>query len=113
MSKKPRIGTCWRILVQEPTTRIVSGNYDLLDMGIGFERGQVFDELVIVFAPDPDRHPPPPFEQRNSTVLHLEQMNGRDWYLGIGDRGFNIHVNRKTGALELMQTHGPDVRGGR
>jgi hypothetical protein len=109
VTKKPRIGTCWRILVQEPTQRIVSGNYDLLDEGVGFERGQVLDEVVIVFAPSLTQS----FTQHNSTVFHLEQMNGHDWYLGIGDRGFNIHVNRKTGALELMQTQGPDVRDGR
>lgn len=109
MTKKPRIGTCWRILAQEPELNIKSTNYELLNMEAGFERGQVLDEVVIVFAPDLTQS----IAQHNSTVFHLEQMNGRDWYLGIGDRGFNIHVNRKTGALELMQTQGPDVRDGR
>ena len=111
--KKPPVATCWRVLIQEPTQNIISGNYGALEKNVEdcFERGSVFDELAICFAPDPDQNKPP-FTQHNATTLHLEQMNARDWLLAIGDYKFNIHVG-KDGALELMQQDGPDVEDGR
>ena len=109
MATKPPIGSCWRILVQDPVIDLESTNYKLIH-GKGnmisaianggkseaekhslYETGHIFDELAIIF--DPDHH--------NETCLHLEQMNERDWYLGIGDLQFNIHVG-EDGALSVM-----------
>ena len=67
------------------------------------------DELVIVFDPDP-REAGPPYNQQNATCLHLEQMEKRDWYLGIGDLKFNIHVKEETGAIELMLYDGEETK---
>ena len=55
MARRPPIGSCWRILVQEPHLAAESGNYTALnERATDFEQGRVFDELVIVFEPDPE-----------------------------------------------------------
>lgn len=52
MAQRPPIGSCWRILVQEPHLAAESGNYTALnERATEFEQGGVFDELVIVFDP--------------------------------------------------------------
>jgi hypothetical protein len=66
-----------------------------------FEDGGVFDELVILFDHDQGEQGPP-YTQQNATCLHLEQMDDRNWYLGIGDLTFGIHVRERTRALEVM-----------
>jgi hypothetical protein len=77
--------------VEEPRLAAESGNYTVLDeRATEFEQGGVFDELVIVFDPDPEESGPP-FNQQNASCLHLEQMDRRDWYVGIGDLKFNLH----------------------
>jgi hypothetical protein len=54
MAQRPPIGSCWRILVQEPHLAAESGNYtELNERATEFEQGGVFDEFVIVFDPDP------------------------------------------------------------
>lgn len=101
MKKKPKVGSCWRILAQEPRLSIESGNYLGLGSGIG-EAGGVLDEVVIVFDP----------EHRNESCLHLEQMGTRDWFLGLGEIQLNIRV-KKDGTLDVMQYGGADIREGR
>ena len=101
MAERPPIGSCWRILVKKPHLAAESGNYTALNQrATAFERGGVFDELVIVFDPNPAESGPP-FLQQNASCLHLEQMDGRNWYLGIGDLKFNLHVRADNGALEV------------
>lgn len=56
-----------------------------------FEAGAVLDEVVILFESDPGEHGPP-YTQQNATCLHLEQMDERDWYLGIGNYTDAIEV---------------------
>ncbi len=73
--KRPPVGSCWRILVQQPYLVVESGNYKMLGQGI--EKGGIFDELVILFAPDPKERARP-WAQHNSTTLHLEQVDLRD-----------------------------------
>ena len=133
MAERPTIGSCWRILVQQPRLALESGNYTVLDDGRStdrgeddnvaglrpkerFEEGGVFDELVILFDPDLAESGPP-YTQQNATCLHIEQMDERNWYLGIGDLKFNLHVKEGTGALEVMlydgeETEFSDERGG-
>lgn len=103
-----------QLLLQEPTCNIESGNYQMLNKTGGshkgiFEKGQVLDEVVILFKPEPDENGPP-FTQQNSTCFHLEQMNNKDWYLGIGDTKFNIHV-KNDGSLEVMLQEGEIIDG--
>jgi hypothetical protein len=101
MAQRPPIGSCWRILVQEPHLAAESGNYtELNERATEFEHGGVFDGLVIVFDPDPGEFGPP-FNQQNASCLHLEQMDRRNWYLGVGDLKFNLHVRVDNGALEV------------
>ena len=101
MTERPPIGSCWRILVKEPHLAAESGNYTALNQrATAFERAGVFDELVIVFDPNPAESGPP-FLQQNASCMHLEQMNDRNWYLGIGDLKFNLHVRPDNGALEV------------
>src|ERR1700747_282021 len=92
---RPPVGSCWRILIQEPQLAMESENYTALERCRTahhvFERGGIFDELAIVFDPDPCESGPP-FTQQNASCLHLEQMDERNWYLGIGDLQFNVHV---------------------
>ena len=84
-------GSCWRILAQQPHLEVQSGNYRALDDRLGFEKGGVLDEVVIVF--DSEHH--------NASCFHLEQMDHNSWFLGIGDLKFNIKV-RKDGRLETV-----------
>jgi len=119
--------------VKEPHLALESGNYTVLDdrrsiahdeagnvVGVRlkerFEAGGIFDELVILFDPDPAESGPP-YKQQNATCLHLEQMDERNWYLGIGDLKFNLHVKEGTGSLEVtlydgQETEFSDNRGG-
>jgi hypothetical protein len=98
---KPQIGSCWRVLVQEPALSIESGNYQGLKTGTS-ERGGVLDEVVIIFDP----------KNPNASCLHLEQMSTRSWYLGFGDIKLNIRV-KLNGTLDVTHYDGPDIREGR
>jgi hypothetical protein len=110
MAQRPPIGSCWRILVQEPHLAAESGNYTALnERATEFEQGGVFDELVMVFDPDPVESGPP-FNQQNASCLHLEQMDRRNWYLGIGDLKFNLHVRADNGALEVTLYDGQTTK---
>jgi hypothetical protein len=60
----------------------------------------VFDELVIVFDPNPAESGPP-FFQQNVSCMHLGRMDGRNWHLGIGNLKFNFQVRADNGALEV------------
>jgi hypothetical protein len=125
MAERPSIGSCWRILVKQPHLALESGNYTALDdsrsiardeagsvVGLRvkewFEDGGVFDELVILFDPDPAESGPP-YTQQNATCLHLEQMDERNWYLGVGDLKFNVYVKKDTGALEVTLYDGEET----
>lgn len=55
-----------------------------------------------MFDPDPEEFGPA-FNQQNAGYLHLEQMDRRNWYLGIGDLKFNLHVSEGSGALDDAQ----------
>jgi hypothetical protein len=109
MAQRPPIGSCWRILVQEPHLAAESGNYTALnERATEFEQGGVFDELVIVFEPDPEESGPPSNQQK--CELPPPGADGHPQLVSGNWRPeFNLHVRENSGALEVTlydgQTH--------
>jgi len=78
-------------LVQEPHLAAESGNYTALnERATEFEQGGVFDELVIVFDPDPGESGPP-FNQQKCELPAL-RTDGPSQLISSRMRKNSVHA---------------------
>lgn len=82
LPRKHRPGSVWRILVHE---RLGKGYGKTIDIDQdSYDFPTEFDELVIDHA------------------IHVEQMNSRVWWLGIGPLMINVTIGERGQVKEIM-----------